>query len=622
MSKEMKSSNWASSGKDSLGKAIVRNISPRRVGLLFERGKDTLKEKGWQALWREVDFRLKLAVHGQTWRYRADIPLRRELEQQRQNPPKYAPVVSVVVPLYNTPKKYLAELIDSVKAQSYQNFELLLVDGGNDAKVKNISKAYASKDARIRYIPLDENKGIAGNTNAGLKAAKGQWICLCDHDDMLQQNALYEVVSAAEKTGAELIYSDEIVLCENMKKLEQYHFKGDFAPDTLRGCNYITHLCAFTKDLLMRAGGVQKEEYDGAQDYDLILRLSEKAKKIHHIPKVLYMWRKHAGSTASDISQKPKATEAGRKAVQAHVDRLGLKAAVKTQKDHPGTYRVQYAIKGTPKISILIPSCDHTDDLQRCLESIEKYGGWDNIEILVIDNNSKDEKTPLFYEKALKQYPKMKLLQYEGEFNYSDINNFAVKHASGEHLLLLNNDVELCSEGFLPEMLGYSQRDDVGAVGAMLYYPDDTVQHAGLIVGLGGTAGVSHKGHERGNGGDMYRLATTQNVSAVTGAALMVKTQLYKELGGLNAIDFGVAFNDVDFCLRLHEKGMWNVFTPYAVAYHFESKSRGYDIEGARKERFDREKAAFTKRWADMLQKGDPFYNHHFTLEYENFGLR
>lgn len=531
----------------------------------------------------------------------------------------------MVVPLYNTPPRFLRQMADSVLAQSYQNFELLLADGSDaGAECSALAAGYAKRDARVKHLPLAENLGISGNTNAGMEAAAGQWLTLLDHDDVLMADALYQLAKTAADTGAQLIYSDELVLDEKLKNLGEYHFKGAYGPDTLRGCNTITHLCAFTHRLLQQAGGGERSEYDGAQDYDLILRLAEAAgpEQIAHIPRTLYIWRRHGGSTAAHIGQKPKAVAAGVAAVQAQLDRLGLRGAAEPQTEHPGAIRVRYAVAGSPVVSVLIPSCDHTDDLERCLASLYGRGGWDRLEVLVLDNNSKDPATPEYYERARRQYPNLRVEHYAGAFNYSDINNFGAKLATGEQLLLLNNDVELLGGGFIPELLGYSQRPDVGAVGAMLYYPDDTVQHAGLIIGIGGTAGVSHKGHPRADGGDLYRLCTTQNMSAVTGAALMVKRSLYQELGGLNARDFAVAFNDVDFCLRLREKGYWNVFTPFAMAAHYESKSRGYDTEGKNKQRFDREAAAFKARWAGILEKGDPFYNPHFTLEHENFSLR
>ncbi|MDL2325196.1 glycosyltransferase family 2 protein [Ruminococcaceae bacterium OttesenSCG-928-A16] len=616
--------NDPTSGVDSLGKAVRRNLSPKRVAGLVKRGFGTLQQKGPEAALREFTFRYRLATHGQVWQYRADIPLKKELRAQRKAQFPQMPLISVVVPLYNTPLNYLTQMINSVRRQSYQNWQLILVDGSDKdhAEVGSTIAGYALKEPRIDCTRLYRNSGIADNTNIGLAEASGEWIILLDHDDILQPNALYEVVRAINDTGADLVYSDEIVLDSTLKNLGEYHFKPDYGPDTLRGCNYITHLCAFSCALLKKAGGGESNAYNGAQDYDLFLRMTEQAENVCHIPKVLYFWRRHENSTAKDIFQKPYAIEAGAQALRAHLLRQGLVGEVTSQTQHPGAYKIQYEVTGSPLVSVLIPSKDHVEDLQRCLASLYTKGGWQNIEVLVVDNNSTEEATQQYYAKAESMYPNLRVLHYPGAFNFAAICNFGAQHAKGQHLLLLNNDIEILSDGFITEMLSYSQRADVGAVGAKLYYPDDTIQHAGLFIGIGGTAGVNHKGHKRGDGGDMFRLCTTQNISAVTGAVLMVKTELYNAVQGMDEINFAVAFNDVDFCLRLQERGLWNVFTPFAEATHFESKSRGYDIEGPAKERFDREKAAFQLRYATLLQQGDPFYNPHFTLKHENYGYR
>ncbi len=611
-------SNDPTTGVDSLGKALRRNLSFKRLAGHFSNSIDILRKDGLQAAMREIGFRFRLATHGEVWKYRIKVPLQRELKQQRQTVFPIMPLISVIVPLYNTPAQYCKELLNSIKGQSYSNWQLVLVDAG-EQKVEYADKA-AHKNQRIVYKKLDKNLGISGNTNAGLEAAEGEYLILLDHDDVLTKNALFEVVKAINETGADLVYSDEIVLDATLKKLGEYHFKPDYAPDTLRGCNYITHLCAFSQPLLEEAGGGEKPEFDGAQDYDLILRLSEKAKCIYHIPKVLYYWRRHESSTAQDISQKPYALEAGANALRAHLLREELSGEVEAQKKHPGSYRIRYDIYKKPMVSVLIPNKDYTEDLKRCLFSLYKNAGWDTMEVLVLENNSTDIATEAYYQEAEEQYSNLQVLRYRGGFNFAAICNFGAARAKGEHLLLLNNDTEIISPDFVREMLSYSQRPEVGAVGAMLYYPDDTVQHGGLIVGIGGTAGVSHKGHAREDGGDMFRLCTAQNMSAVTGAALMVKSRLYEAAGGMDETNFAVAFNDVDFCLRLREQGLWNVFTPFAQAYHYESKSRGYDIEGAAKVRFDKEAAAFKQRHSKILQEGDPFYNPHFTLKYENFG--
>lgn len=610
--------------QDSVGKALRRSVRPAHAANLAARAVKCAKERGMEALWREGAYRVDLMTKGESWKFRADIPLRRELRAQRREQLAEEPFFSVVVPLYNTPVKYLRQMIKSVLAQSYARFELVLVDASDTDHPEVAAAVKRFSDKRIVLCKLAKNSGIAGNTNIGLSEGSGDYFALLDHDDTLAPNALYEMAAAINETGAEFLYSDEIVLSGDLKSLGEYHFKPDYSPDTLRGCNYITHLSVFSRDLLQRAGGGEDSRFDGAQDYDLILRLTEQARSIHHIPKVLYYWRRHADSTAADISAKPYAIEAGAAALRAHLARRGLAGEVTPLKEHPGAYRVRYELTGEPLVSILIPNMDHVDDLRRCLSSIYQRGGYKHFEIVLIENNSHEAATLEFYKTVREHFPNVHIVQYKGTFNFSAINNYGVRYAHGEHLLLLNNDVEFLSDGFLREMLSYSQRADVGAVGAKLYYPDDKVQHAGVFLGLGGSAGHSHKGHPRASGGDMYRLCTTQNMSAVTGACLMVKTALYRQLGGLDEKHFAVAYNDVDFCLRLREKGLLNVMTPFAEGYHYESKSRGDDTKsgGPQQKRYEAEKDYFVKKYADLLEAGDPYYNPHFTLLYENYGYK
>ncbi len=612
-------------GPDSMGKALRRNLSFARLRHMMDRAVKTAKQDGLQQLWREYLYRYRLSTGGDFWFYHADLPLAKETRAQKKAIFPEMPVFSIVVPLYNTPLRYLEELLQSVRKQSYIHWELILVDGSDDALMerrKAMILRISEKDVRVRHTRLFQNNGIAGNTNLGLAESGGDFIILLDHDDALAPGALYEVCKAYNETKADLIYSDEAVLSGDLKHLHAFHFKPDFGPDTLCGCNYITHLCAFSSRLLESIGGSEREGFDGAQDYDLILRLSEKATKIHHIPKILYYWRRHENSTAKDILQKPDAIEAGRRALQEHLERQSLDGTVSVQKNYPGSYRVHYEVWGRPLISVLIPNADHIEDLHRCIESLYKKAGWTRFEVLVLDNNSRDAATESYYVEAEARHGTLRVLRYKGDFNFSAICNFGVARCVGDHILLLNNDTEIISDGFLREMVSYSQRPDVGAVGSLLYYPDDCVQHAGLFIGIGGTAGVNHKTHKRGSGGSMYRICTTQNMSAVTGASLMIKRNLYEKIGGFDEENFAVAFNDVDFCLRLQEAGYWNVFTPFAEAYHYESKSRGYDNEGPSAKRYRSEAHRFKQKYAALLQAGDPFYNPHLTLKFENYGLR
>lgn len=609
--------------QDSVSKAVRRNLSPKKAVQLVQRGAHCLATRGAEATGREISFRVNLMRGRDPWQHRADLPLKRELAAQRRAHLPKMPLISVVVPLYNTPLVYLKEMVQSVLCQSYQNFELVLVNASDDRHPEVAAYCAGLSDVRVNYVHLAQNGGISANTNLGLAEANGEYLALLDHDDALSRNALYEMAAAIAQTGAEMLYSDEIVLGADLKTLREYHFKPDFSPDTLRGCNYITHFLVFSRKLLEKAGGGERKEYDGAQDFDLILRLSEQANRVEHIPKVLYYWRSHALSTASDISAKPYALEAGAAAINAQLARLGMAGKAQSLEGGPGSYRVRYELTEKPLISVLIPNKDHIEDLSRCLKSLYAKAGYDHFEVLVLENNSVDPATFAFYEKELAQYPRCRVETYPGGFNFSAVNNFGAKKAAGQQLLLLNNDIEFLTDGFLTELLMFSQRPDVGAVGAKLYYPDDKIQHAGVFIGLGGSAGHSHKGLPRDTRGNMYRVSTVQNLSAVTGACLMVKKSLYEELGGLDEENFAVSYNDVDFCLRLRAKGLLNVFTPFAQAYHYESKSRGLDVSGPNAGRYAAEKQRFVEKYAAMMgEGGDPYYNPHFTLKYENYGYK
>ena len=608
--------------QDSPLKFLKRNLNIKRITSLASRGVASLKNDGLEATWRKIDFRIKLMTKGDVWKFRSDIPLKRELKAQKTATFPYMPKISIIVPLYNTPQKFLKEMIDSVYNQSYSNWQLVLADASDKDLPYIKSTVDSYNDSRIVYEKLAENKGISENTNKGFALADGDYLALLDHDDVILPNALYENVKAINETGAQVLYSDEITLDGELKHLIQFHFKIDYAPDFLRGVNYITHFLVFERKLFEQVGAYEDARFDGAQDFDLTLRLSEKANKVHHIPKVLYYWRGHAGSTANDMSTKMYAFEAGRAAVQAHLDRIGLKGQVSIQK-YPGSYRTVYEVEGNPQVSIVIPNKDHIEDLSRCIDSIFALGGWDNVQVIVVENNSTEKETFEYYEKITAQNSKVQVVYYNGGFNFSAICNFGVQYATGDHILLLNNDVEFVSENFVKEMLSYSQRADVGAVGAKLYYPDGYLQHAGVIIGINGSAGHSHKGlaDARNNTGDMYRLVTTQNYLAVTGACLMVKTDLSKQFP-LDEENFAVAYNDVDFCLRLYEAGYLNVFTPYSEGVHYESKSRGLDETDKPNLRYEGEKARFAEKWQKYFNYGDPYYNPHFTLLYENYGYK
>ena len=605
--------------QDSVGGMARRLLNPAHLRDLARRSAATLREQGAEQLWRDVTFRVGLAFHHDGWRHRADIPLRRTLKAQRAARLQ-GPCVSIVVPVYNTPLPFFKQMVQSVRRQTYTNWQLVLVDASHPAPGA-LAQKLTAQDGRILYQKI-ENGDIAANTTAGFAAATGAYLALLDHDDVLYPNALFECVQTIQTTGADFVYSDEIVLSANLKQLGGYHFKPDFAPDYLRGVNFITHLAVFSRPLLDAAGAYESREYDGAQDHDLFLRLTEKARKIEHIKQVLYIWRGHAGSTAAGMEAKPYAVEAGVRAIDAQLARLGLPGKAMPVPGAPGAFQVRYELTGRPLVSVLIPNKDHTADLDRCLTSLYQNAGYDNFEVLVIENNSTDPATEAYYQTLPERFAHCRVVRYQGAFNFSAINNFGAQFAKGEHLLLLNNDIEILSGDFLRELLSYSQRPDVGAVGAKLYYPDDTIQHAGVLMGINGSAGHSHKSYPRTAVGDLYRLVTTQNYMAVTGACLMTKASLYHAAGGLDEEQFAVAYNDVDYCLKLWQQGLHNVYTPRAEAYHYESKSRGLDTLSENAQRYEREKANFYAKYKQYIDNYDPYYNPHFNNLFENFGLK
>lgn len=544
---------------------------------------------------------------------------RREQEENAQFPKDIK--FSVLVPLYNTPESFLKAMIESVQAQTYKNWELCLADGSDKEHsfVGEICKKYADGDRRIKYEKLERNLGISENTNACIRMATGEYIALFDHDDLLHPSALYEVMRAICEHGADFIYTDENTFSEEPRDAYNPHFKPDFSPDTLRSYNYICHLSAFSRELLDSVGYF-RSEYDGSQDYDLILRLTEKAKKVFHIRKILYYWRAHKNSVAQDIGAKPYTVTAAKKALAAHLERCGLKGEV-LDSSVPTTYHIKYEIDGNPLISVIIPNKDHTDDLDICLKSLYEKSSYKNFEVIIVENNSTEKATFEYYEAIAQKHGNVKIVKWEGNFNYSAINNFGVNYAKGEFILLLNNDVEIINGSCLEEMLMFAQRKDVGAVGAKLYYSDDTVQHAGVILGLGGTAGHAHKHFGRSHPGYMARASIAQNLSACTAACLMMRRDVFDEVGGLDE-SFEVAFNDVDLCMKIRKKGYLVVFTPYAELYHYESKSRGNDSTPEKLERFRGEIDRFKEKWQKQLDNGDPYYNPNLTLTRDDFSLK
>ena len=568
-------------------------------GRLF--GKETVAEGGYEA-W--------LARH------KAD---KRVLRRQKHASFAQKPLISIVIPLYCTPLPYLKELIESVRRQSYENWQLCLADGSPDDKAKEFLEKHYGREKRIVYQKLEENGGISVNTNAAAELAKGEYLMFCDHDDTLEPDALYEIVKAINDTDADVVYTDEDKVSMDGQHYFDPNFKPDFNLFRLRENNYICHIFVVRKSLTGETG-MLRSEFDGAQDFDFILRCCEKAKKITHIPKVLYHWRCHMDSTAADPSSKAYAYEAGRKAIREHYQRMGIDAKV-DMTERPGWYRSHIKIQGNPMVSIIIPNKDHTDDLELCLFSMSRKSTYRNYEILIVENNSEKEETFEYYKKLPERYPKVRVLTWEKEFNYSAINNFAAEEAQGEYLLFLNNDVEILTPDWIEEMLQNCQQENVAAVGAKLYYPDDTIQHAGVVLGLGGIAGHIMCRASREDPGYFGRMISVQEISAVTAACMMVKKSEFDSVKGFDET-FQVAFNDIDLCMKFRAARKKIIFTPYAELYHYESKSRGLEDTPEKQFRFDKEVKRFQEKWAQQLEMGDPYYSPNLSVTEGDCSLR
>ena len=586
-----------------------------------------LRAMGVEGVREQARARREYAVlfPGKTLRADRFAPVELLVKQASHQPGGEAgPKISIVVPLYNTPLNFLEELLDSVVNQTYRNWELCCVDAGQDTAVGQHVQARAKADPRIRYQKLTENEGIAGNTNHGFELATGDYIALLDHDDILHPCALWYTAQAIVEQGADFVYTDEATFEGKVENVVLYHFKPDFMLDNLRSNNYICHLTTFSKVLMEQAGGGERAEYNGSQDYDLFLRLTEKAQKIAHIPHALYYWRSSPNSTASDISAKTYCIDAGIAALKAHYARCGVAVDdVTLIPGTPGYYKTDYTMAHPGRVSILIPTCDHIRDLETCVESIYARTTYPDFEILLIENNSKEEQTFRSYERMRKEHPDtLKVLTWQGKgFNYSALNNFGAQYATGEYLLLLNNDTEVITPGWLEEMVMYAQQKRVGCVGAKLLYPDDTIQHAGVGFGIGGVAGHLHKYFPATSDGYMGRLNYVQDVYGDTAACLLIRKEIYDEVHGLDE-SYAVAFNDVDFCVRVREAGYTNVFTPFAQLYHYESKSRGMEDNPEKQKRFQGEVLRFQARWGDLLAKGDPCTNPNFDIQREDFSLK
>ncbi len=564
------------------------------------------------------------SISYERWRRKYGVT-KQELEQQRTHHFAFEPKISILVPLYRTPEKFLREMIASVEQQTYENWELVLSDGsGADTPLAKLLEEYTKKDSRIKAVQNESALRIAPNTNAALGTASGDYIVFGDHDDLFAPDALFECVRVLnEQPETELIYSDEDKTDASGRKFFEPHFKPDYSPDLLCSMNYFCHLVLVKRELADRVGMLD-EAFDGAQDYDYVLRCCEQTKpeQIVHIPKILYHWRSHGESTAENPESKRYAFDAGRRAIQAHYDRLGIDAVV-TDGRYAGIYDSEYKIAGEPLVSVLIPNKDHAEDLVKCIRSIEEKSDYRNLEYIIIENNSTQEETFETYRRLEQENPRIHVVYYEGgrEFNYSAINNFGASCAHGDYYLLLNNDTEIINEGCIRELLGRCQRPEVGITGALLYYEDDTIQHAGVVLGFGGIAGHAFIGEHRGDNGYFSRIICAQNYSAVTAACMMVKASVFHEVGGMSE-DLKVAFNDIDFCMKVRRAGYLIVYNPRAELYHYESKSRGLENTQEKIERFNREIALFLDKWGDQVKAGDPYYNPNLTLDKANFSLK
>lgn len=542
------------------------------------------------------------------------------LKKQRETRWENPVTISIAVPAYRTPKVFLCQLLDSLKAQSYPYWELCIANASpEDEEMAAVLKNYQAEDSRIKVLELAENAGISENTNAAFSMATGAYVGLLDHDDLLAPDCLYEVAVRIRDEQADMIYTDEDKVTAELDEHYQPHFKPDFSPDLLRSNNYICHFLTVKRELLEAVGGIRKE-FDGAQDHDFIFRCSERAEHIAHVPRILYHWRTHKASTADNPASKLYAYDAGKRAVEGNLERMGLQGKVTHTKDY-GFYNVEYQVQGEPLVSILIPNKDQKATLETCIRSIKEKSTYQNYEILIIENNSTEEETFAYYKK-LSQDPKIRLLRWKQQgFNYSAINNYGAGKAKGEYLLFLNNDIEVQTPDWIQQLLANCQRPEAAICGSKLYYPDHTIQHAGVIVGLGGIAGHAFLNMPGSRTGYLHKASIQLNTSAVTAACMMMKKSVFDELEGFEE-KLSVAFNDVDLCLRTVQAGYRIVYNPHVEMTHYESKSRGAEDSPEKVRRFQGEIEFMRSRWIDFLKKGDPMYNPNLTLSKWNYSLR
>ena len=593
----------------------LKKIKPYNI----QKGFRYLKHYGLKEFWIRLCERMEPEeVPYGPW-FEKHRPSESELEKQREKKWKETPVFSIVVPAYRTPVLFLEQMIESVRSQTYPCWELCIANASpEDEQMAEVLQRYVQMDQRIHVKNLNKNLGIAENTNEAFSMASGTFVGLLDHDDLLAPQALYRMMERLEEKEIDVFYTDEDKVTTDLAERFQPHFKPDFNLDLLRSNNYITHFFVARTELVRNVGGF-RQEYDGAQDYDFIFRCVEQAGEICHIPEILYHWRTHKESTSDNPVSKMYAFEAGKRAIEGNLERCGVQAVVSHTKDL-GFYQVGYPVQGSPLVSVLIPNKDQKESLKKCLDSVFEKTTYSNYEIIIIENNSTESETFEYY-RELQKRSNVKVITWKEGFNYSAINNFGEKEASGDYLLFLNNDVEVINPRWMEEMLGNCQRPEVGITGAKLYYPDDTIQHAGTIIGIGGIAGHAFLNMPRSRTGYLHKASIQMNLSAVTAACMMMKRSVFEQIGGFEE-KLTVAFNDVDLCLRTVQAGYLVVYNPKVELYHYESKSRGSEDNEEKVRRFQREIEFMRSRWITILKEGDPNYNKNLTLSKWNYSLR
>ena len=595
---------------------MLKKLSPYTI----QKGFRYLKHYGPKEFWIRLHERFEPEeVPYGPW-YQAYVPDQETREAQKKHKFDYRPLISIAVPAYQTPVEFLKQMIESLISQTYPEWELCIANASPDnEEMQRVLADYSAKDSRVRFCNLKENLGIAENTNRAFSMAKGEFMGLLDHDDLLAPNALYEIVQALQDhPQADALYTDEDKVTTELDEHFQPHLKPDFNLDLLRSNNYICHFFVVRRSIVEKAGGFRKE-FDGAQDYDFIFRCTENAREVLHVPEILYHWRTHKASTADNPASKMYAFEAGKRAIEANLERTGTKGVVSHTQDL-GFYRVKYPVQGKPLVSVIIPNKDEKETLQTCMEMLNNNTSYQNFEIIIIENNSTTDEIFRYY-KELSKDPRIHLLRWGKEFNYSAINNFGVAHAKGEYLLFLNNDIKSINPDWMEELLGVCQRPEVGGVGAKLIYPDNTIQHAGCVVGMGGIAGHMFVDMPADRTGYLHKASLLQDMSAVTAACLMMKKEVFEEAGGFTE-ELAVAFNDVDLCLKVRKNNHLIVYDPYAKLYHMESKTRGAEDSKEKVRRFQTEIEYMRCHWLDILKNGDPYYNKNLSLTKWNYSLK